>query len=83
LLYVGQTISAWGRSADHLKRAGWRARIALIAIEPFATREEALAAEEEAIRAEYPKYNVRLNRSRHPVREMARLRRLNTQTKET
>jgi hypothetical protein len=74
LLYVGQTMSAWTRSAHHLTKANWREFICLIVIEPFATREEALAAEEEAIRSEYPKHNTAHNRSRHPLRELRRLR---------
>jgi hypothetical protein len=75
LLYVGQTMSAWNRSARHVAKANWREFICLIVVEPFATREEALAAEEEAIRSEFPKHNIAHNRSRHPLREMMRLKR--------
>lgn len=39
----------------HLKSASWKTFITIIVIEPFTTREEALAAEELAIRTEYPK----------------------------
>jgi hypothetical protein len=72
LLYVGQTMSAWSRNAHHLTKANWRNFICLILVEPFATREEALAAEDEAIRAEFPKHNIKLNRPRHPLRELRR-----------
>lgn len=72
LLYVGQTMSAWKRSSQHLTKANWRDFIWLIVIEPFATREEALAAEQEAIRNEYPKHNITHNKTRHPFREIER-----------
>jgi Arm DNA-binding domain len=72
LLYVGQTMSAWRRNTWHVTKANWRDFIWLIVIEPFATREEALAAEQEAIRNEYPKHNITHNRSRHPFREIER-----------
>ena len=72
LLYVGQTMSAWKRSSQHLIKANWRDFIWLIVIEPFATREEVLAAEQEAIRNEYPKHNITHNRTRHPFREIER-----------
>ena len=75
LLYVGQTMSAWNRNAEHLTTANWRNQIWLIVIEPFATREESLAAEEEAIRSEFPKFNVTHNRTRNPFREIERLNR--------
>jgi hypothetical protein len=39
-------------------------------IEPFATREE--AAEETAIRSEFPRLNVTHNGQRHPAQELAR-----------
>jgi hypothetical protein len=44
--------------------------ICRILIEPFATREEALASEELAIRAEFPKFNVQHNGSRHPLQSL-------------
>lgn len=75
LLYVGQTMSAWNRNARHVTMANWRNQIWLIVIEPFATREDALAAETEAIRTEYPKFNITHNKTRHPFREIERLER--------
>jgi len=45
LLYVGITSEPLKRQDRHLKGAGWRNLICRIIIEPFGTREEALAAE--------------------------------------
>jgi hypothetical protein len=73
LLYVGQAMSALKRNAEHLSKADWRNFIYMILVEPFATREEALAAEAEAIRVEYPKHNTIHNIGRHPLRELRRL----------
>jgi hypothetical protein len=41
-----------------------------ILIEPFATREEALNAEQAAIRDEFPKFNAIHNGRRHPNQEL-------------
>jgi hypothetical protein len=41
-----------------------------IVVEPFATREEALAAEAEAIRSEYPRFNRAQNGRRPPLQEL-------------
>ena len=46
--------------------------ISRIVIEPFATREEALAAEQFAIRTEFPKFNTIHNGHRHPIQEIAK-----------
>jgi hypothetical protein len=56
LIYVGITLQPLKRQDKHLKGAAWRNMISRIVIEPFATREEALAAEEAAIRDEFPKF---------------------------
>jgi Arm DNA-binding domain len=72
LLYVGISLEPLRRQNSHVKRASWRDMICRILIEPFATREEALAAEELAIRSEFPKFNITHNNKRHPLQEMAR-----------
>jgi hypothetical protein len=72
LLYVGVSLHALLRQSRHLKEATWRNLICWIAIEPFETREEALAAEETAIRNEFPKFNSKHNSRRHPFQELAR-----------
>ena len=57
LLYVGISLSAVGRLAQHRSSADWFDQIAKIEIEQFETRDLALAAEAAAINAERPKYN--------------------------
>jgi hypothetical protein len=72
LLYVGVSLRALDRQFQHSKTADWRKLIHRIEIEPFETREEALAAEQTAIRQEFPKFNTVHNSRRHPGREIAR-----------
>jgi hypothetical protein len=72
LLYVGISAVPVGRQLVHLKGAGWRLAIHQIVVEPFATREEALAAEQLAIETEFPKFNTVHNRRRLPVLEVTR-----------
>jgi predicted GIY-YIG superfamily endonuclease len=75
LLYVGVSLRAIERLEEH-KRAGaaWLDQIHRIVIEPFETREEALAAEEAAIRVEFPGFNKANNRRGNLRREVARFR---------
>ena len=73
LLYVGISLAAMRRQGTHFNRAVWHHEIHQIVIEPFATREEALAAEEFAIRTEFPKFNSRQNTRRHPLQEISRI----------
>ena len=54
LLYVGVSLEPLRRQDRHLKVATWRVMICRIVIEPFETREAALAAEQRAIRNEFP-----------------------------
>jgi hypothetical protein len=61
LLYVGISLDALGRQRAHFRGADWRTKIARIHVEPFATREEALAAELVAIQDEFPVHNQRDN----------------------
>jgi hypothetical protein len=70
LLYVGVSLVPLRRQDQHIKGAAWRDMICRIVIEPFQTREEALAAEEIAIRTEYPKFNSPHNTRRHPLQEL-------------
>jgi hypothetical protein len=74
LLYVGVSLEPLRRQDSHLKKATWRDMICRILNEPFRTREEALAAEETAIRTEFPKFNFTHNTRRHPFQELARRR---------
>jgi Arm DNA-binding domain len=70
LMYVGISLEPFRRQDTHIKGAAWRHMIHRILIEPFATREEALAAEQAAIRNEFPRFNAVHNRHRHPVQEL-------------
>jgi predicted GIY-YIG superfamily endonuclease len=72
LLYIGITQSVSERTKAHLFKASWKDFICLIVVEPFATREELLEAERDAIANEFPKYNRILNGHRHPVQELTR-----------
>jgi hypothetical protein len=70
LLYVGISLQPLRRQDRHIKSADWRNLIHRIVIEPFTTREEALEAEQLAIRNEFPKFNAMHNGKRHPTQEL-------------
>src|SRR6516164_10341897 len=70
LLYVGISLDELARQRKHFQEAEWRLMIHCIVIEPFQTREEALKAEELAIKTEFPKFNVVHNRRRDPLTEL-------------
>jgi hypothetical protein len=74
LLYVGISLRALNRQQAHAAEANRRNLIHRIVMEPFETREEALAAEEAAIRLEFPKFNKVHNAHHKLPREIARLR---------
>lgn len=58
LLYVGISLNLPGRLHQHQKSKTWWKDVAHVAVEHFDSREEALAAEEEAIKTERPLMNV-------------------------
>lgn len=58
LLYIGISETAIVRFSQHLIAKPWWTDVALIRLEHFASRAEALEAEGEAIRCEAPRYNV-------------------------
>jgi excisionase family DNA binding protein len=58
LLYVGISIGALGRLAEHQRTSHWFDYIATVSVEWFSTRLEAEAAERAAIRTEKPRFNV-------------------------
>lgn len=62
LLYIGISASAIARLAQHAEASHWFNEIARVDIEPFNTREEAEAAELEAIGTEDPLFNIRHKR---------------------
>jgi predicted DNA-binding transcriptional regulator AlpA len=57
LLYVGVSLTAIKRLVEHRNGCAWYRQIARIEVEWFDTRDEALAAEAEAIRTEKPRHN--------------------------
>lgn len=62
LLYVGVSSDSLRRTRDHNKRAPWMRQIATITIEWFPSTPAALDAEEKAIKAQRPKFNIVHNR---------------------
>ena len=58
LLYVGISLSAINRLGQHADHSGWFKTISKVTIENFATRNEALNAERDAIHKENPKHNI-------------------------
>lgn len=58
LLYVGISLSALNRLAQHKDHSHWFSKITTVKIEKYDTREQALAAEREAIANEHPKCNI-------------------------
>lgn len=58
LLYVGISRQPLARLTQHEDMKSWWARVVNISLEKFPTRQEALAAEADAITAEEPVYNV-------------------------
>jgi excinuclease UvrABC nuclease subunit len=67
LLYVGQSIDIEGRMRTHARTSPlWWRDAARVTFEPFATREEAVAAEAAAIRSEFPRWNVMHRSPNHP-----------------
>lgn len=58
LLYVGISLFAVYRLAQHLNGSRWADQISMITIEKFPSREAADRAETEAIAREKPKFNI-------------------------
>jgi hypothetical protein len=58
LLYVGISLNAFHRLAQHKQHSHWFSRVAHVEIERFPTRMAALLAERAAIRDEKPLHNI-------------------------
>lgn len=69
LLYVGIAGNPGRRFNEHSRDKGWWANVTRSTMEHFPTREEALWAEEVAIKVEHPAHNVVHNRSVRPAEE--------------
>lgn len=66
LLYVGVSNCAVQRTSRHAKASRWFDRVATITVEWFASRADALAAEQRAIAVEGPSENVAFSRDLRP-----------------
>lgn len=74
LLYVGISLNSVARLAQHRDAAHWFEDIATVTIETFSTREEALAAERNAIINENPVCNINHKRTIKQIEEEEKLR---------
>lgn len=66
LLYIGITSSPIHRLFQHLEEKPWAPQITWQHVKRYEDREEALRAEELAIRSERPLYNIQHNQDRWP-----------------
>jgi len=71
LLYVGISLSAIGRAAQHRSEKNWWCDVARMHVEHLPTRSTAMHAEREAIRSERPIHNVVHNRETTRRRHVA------------
>jgi predicted GIY-YIG superfamily endonuclease len=58
LLYVGISMSVFQRTTHHNSCAAWFRRVRFITLQPYATRDKAIAAESLAILLEKPLFNI-------------------------
>ena len=63
LLYVGISLNTFARLSQHKDHAQWFEKVAVVSIEHFETREEAMAAERSAIKMESPKFNIAMKKT--------------------
>jgi excinuclease UvrABC nuclease subunit len=75
LLYVGVSLRALQRLAQHRNHAHWFEQICRVEMEQFATRQGALAAERVAIEREKPLYNIQFSEQQAAARSAAKVRR--------
>lgn len=71
LLYVGVSLSAIKRTAQHRQRASWFTEITRIEIEWHTSRSAAELAEKRAIKAERPLYNIKHNEAENGSSDQA------------
>jgi len=67
LLYVGITMNPGSRFAQHSDEKPWWTDVADIRVEQFASRDEVLTAEREAIKSEQPLHNVAHSLTNRPT----------------
>lgn len=66
LLYIGISLSAIQRLMQHRDKSNWFSDIARVEIKKFATRQEALIAEREAIKNAKPRFNIQHAKTEKP-----------------
>jgi hypothetical protein len=76
LLYIGVSLSAVQRLAQHRIHAPWFDQIKRIELETFATRQQAEAAERAAIIKEMPLFNISFSNSKARSRALNQHRKL-------
>lgn len=69
LLYVGISVNAYARAAQHRRGKDWWPKADAVTFEYYLTREAALEAEELAIKYEGPLYNI-VHNPAHPARKI-------------
>ena len=72
LLYVGVSLSAVQRLAQHKNCSHWFEQIARVEIETFTDRQQALDAERKAVATEKPRHNVQGGRKVRPQSRYSR-----------
>jgi len=63
LLYIGISLSTFARLSQHKDHSEWFKKINRVSIEHFETREEAMAAERNAIKFENPMFNIAMKKT--------------------
>jgi excinuclease UvrABC nuclease subunit len=63
LLYVGISLSTFARLSQHKDHSPWFEQVMTVEIKHFETREEAMAAERNAIKTENPKFNIAMKKT--------------------
>ena len=63
LLYVGISLSTFARLSQHKDHSPWFKQVNRVEIQHFDTREEAMAAERQAIKTENPTFNIAMKKT--------------------
>ena len=63
LLYVGISLSTFARLSQHKDHSPWFKQVNRVEIQHFDTRDEAMAAERQAIKTENPKFNIAMKKT--------------------
>ena len=69
LLYVGISLNTFARLSQHKDHSHWFKKIERVTVNHFETREEARAAEREAIKTENPLFNIAMKKTMKEVQD--------------